>query len=718
MSFEAGLDRFSATQVLDVVRDAIVIIDATDARFRILFANAAARKLFDYLGTPLLGGFLSNLLEPAAADAVRLAIAQLTPEESPLLRNIHWPVADLDLTSATELRLLRSPPSCRAVMLTLPSITSDFVRLGNISETRQFSQFLADAPNAPRIGGWEHRHSSGEVIWTDGLYRIFDTSPQDHVPSFGSICRLFPPEVKEKVFKPNTDPSKPVQSVEFETETTTFTDRKIWLHVIGQFETHDGAVVRSYGAVQDITAQKVAQLTLNRITEWLKLSTQTPHIYAWRWDRATAEFDFVGSERSSDCPPPDFRSMEDFFERVHPEDRARWSSGMRITLEEGVDLKEEFRIRRSDGTYRCYAAAGRPLLDADKRVTGLVVAAQDVTHRRALQARVNENSVLLRAASANTADVLLLLDAHLNIRFCNRSFGGFNAEELTGLNIHKVLGAADWEAQSQLFTSVLTHGVPVTFEHEALGDDGEVRHYESRAIPVYDRGAITGLSITISDITERKRLKREILEISSREQERIGQDLHDGLGQELTGVALMLRALATKIHADYPTASSDIEEIVGVVNHSIASARALARGLSPVDSSRGGVVHALRALAVRGRQLYGLDVRFRSKIWPQLTLDGTCCSHLYRIAQEALTNVARHAKATQVDIRLHVAENKFSLTVADNGVGLDAPFKSHGGMGLKLMTYRAGMINAKLEILPNEPKGTMIRISGEQPRVV
>jgi PAS domain-containing protein len=267
MSYEAGLDRFSASQALDMVRDAIVIVDATDARFRILFANANARKLFDYIGTPLLGSFLSDLLEPAAANAVRLAIAQLTPEESPLVRNIDWRIADFDLTSATELRLLRSPPSCRAVMLTLPSITSDFVRLGNIAETRQFSQFLADAPNAPRIGGWQHRHSSGEVIWTEGLYRVFDASPQDYVPSFESICRLFPPELKQKAFKPNTDPSKPVQTVEFETETTTFTDRKIWVHVIGQFETHDGEVVRSYGAVQDITAQKVARLTLKRITD-------------------------------------------------------------------------------------------------------------------------------------------------------------------------------------------------------------------------------------------------------------------------------------------------------------------------------------------------------------------------------------------------------------------------------------------------------------------
>jgi len=718
VAFEAGLGRFAPAQALDVVRDAIVVVDATDAHLRILFANAAARKLFDYLGTPLVGCHLSDLCEPAAANQMRLAIAQLSGEESQLLRNIHWRVAELDLAGATELRLLNSSASSRTVMLTLPSLTSDFVRLGNIPETEQFSQFLLDAQNSPRIGGWEHRLDSGEVIWTDGLYRVFDTSPADCAPTLASIYRLFPPDIKEAAFKPNPEPSSPVRSVAFEAETTTFKNRKIWVHVIGQFEMRNGEVVRSYGAVQDITAQKVAQLTLNRITEWLKMSMKTAHIYAWRWDRATDEFDFVRPEYPGDFPPPDFRTMEDFFERVHPEDRARASGALQLTLDQGVELNEEFRVRRPNDTYRWYAAAGRPLLDANDRVTGLVGAMQDVTHRRVSQARVNENSMLLRAASAHTADMLLLLDANLNIRFCNRSFGGFNPQELTGLNIHKVLCAADWKVQSQLFISVLTHGVPVTFGHDAPGDDGEIHRYESRAIPVYDRGAITGLSVTISDITERKRLEREILEISSREQERIGQDLHDGLGQELTGIALMLRALATKIHTDYPTASGDIEEIVSVVNHSIESARSLARGLSPVNTNRGGVVHALRALAVRGRELYGMDVRFRSKIWPQLTLDETCGGHLYRIAQEALTNVARHAKATDVDIRLQVAENKFSLSIADNGIGLDHSFKSNNGMGLKLMTYRTGIINAKLEILPNVPKGTMIRISGEQPGVV
>jgi signal transduction histidine kinase len=137
-----------------------------------------------------------------------------------------------------------------------------------------------------------------------------------------------------------------------------------------------------------------------------------------------------------------------------------------------------------------------------------------------------------------------------------------------------------------------------------------------------------------------------------------------------------------------------------------------------VNSNRGGLVHALRALALRSRELYSLNVRFRSKVWPQLTLDETCSSHLYRIAQEALTNIARHAQASRADVRLQVTDGKFELTIEDDGVGLHRSFKSVNGMGLKLMAYRAGMIGAKLEIAANEPKGTIVRICGEQPPVM
>ncbi|MBS0613540.1 MAG: PAS domain-containing protein [Proteobacteria bacterium] len=456
----------------------------------------------------------------------------------------------------------------------------------------------------------------------------------------------------------------------------------------------------------------------SKLVDWLKLSLRAAHMYAWRWHRKIDEFELLLSNSPGrESPEPGFQGMEGLFACLHPEDLDRVSRSTQLALEEGMDLKEEFRLRGGDGSYRWYAAVGRPIMDEFGEVTGLVGATQDVTSRRLSLARLSEYSELLRSAAANTRDVLLLLDRNLNIRFCNHNIRGVEPRLLVGQSVRNVLGEPNWPLHSKLLAAVVANGEPASFAHEATGENDELHKYDSRAIPTYEGGRISGVSLTISDITERLRMEREVLEISAREQERIGQDLHDGLGQELTGVSLMLRGLATRLGRSDPELAQEVNEIIRVVNLSIEGARSLARGLSPFNNSRGGLVRALRSLAARSRDLYGLNVRFRSKVWPQLTLDENQSSHLYRIAQEALTNVARHARASHAEIRLQVADGRFILTIGDDGVGLENVCKSGNGMGLKLMAYRAGMIGAKLEILANHPKGTAIRICGEQPPV-
>jgi signal transduction histidine kinase len=135
----------------------------------------------------------------------------------------------------------------------------------------------------------------------------------------------------------------------------------------------------------------------------------------------------------------------------------------------------------------------------------------------------------------------------------------------------------------------------------------------------------------------------------------------------------------------------------------------------PVRTDTGGLPFALRELATRSRDLYQLDVHFRAEIWPEITLSETNASHLYRIAQEALTNAARHGHAHKVDILLMVTRNTFLLRITDDGVGLRRTSAPTTGMGLKIMRYRAGIIGAKIEFGGNKPQGTIVRVTGEQP---
>jgi len=130
------------------------------------------------------------------------------------------------------------------------------------------------------------------------------------------------------------------------------------------------------------------------------------------------------------------------------------------------------------------------------------------------------------------------------------------------------------------------------------------------------------------DITERKRLEQEILEVSGRERQSIGRDLHDGLGQELTGVALMLRGLAKRVQQRCPEALGPVNEIVGLVNQSIESARSLARASCRCARNRRPGLCLARA-GFPERDLYGLEVNFHAEVWPELNLEEAAASHLY-----------------------------------------------------------------------------------------
>ena len=266
-------------------------------------------------------------------------------------------------------------------------------------------------------------------------------------------------------------------------------------------------------------------------------------------------------------------------------------------------------------------------------------------------------------------DTLLLVDADLRIRFINRGSGALAIEDLVGREISMLLPESARATVIGKLRHVLETGEPATYEFESR-ESREPRYFENRAVRVKDEGAATSISISITDITERKRLEQEILDVSSRERHTIGRDLHDGLGQELTGIALMLRSVATRFQHQFPEGVSSINEIVGLVNQSIETARSLARGLLPVRADSGGLPFALRELAGRSRDLYGLEVNFRAEIWPEITLSEASASHLYRIAQEALTNAARHGHASKVEIFLMVAKNTFFLRITDNGVGI------------------------------------------------
>ncbi len=217
------------------------------------------------------------------------------------------------------------------------------------------------------------------------------------------------------------------------------------------------------------------------------------------------------------------------------------------------------------------------------------------------------------------------------------------------------------------------------------------------------------LLAVLNDISERRVLEREILEVSNREQHRIGNDLHDGLGQELTGVALLLRALSTDLRRTRPEAMPEFDDIVDLLNRSIQNTRTLARGLSPVSLERGGLLPALRTLVARSRETYGVTISMRTRIAVPLRLDEAASNHLYRIVQEAISNAVRHGRPSRIVVQLSVDPHTVRLSIHDNGKGLPATGPADTGLGLRTMRYRAHVTGGDVTIANHRHGGTVVR---------
>jgi signal transduction histidine kinase len=210
---------------------------------------------------------------------------------------------------------------------------------------------------------------------------------------------------------------------------------------------------------------------------------------------------------------------------------------------------------------------------------------------------------------------------------------------------------------------------------------------------------------------EVRQLEAEIREISQREHERIGHDLHDGLGQELTGVSLLLKSLEDAIERDAPQLRARVHSVRDMVEQCIATARALAQGLSPVHLDRDGFAGALEQLAASSEALYGIPVTFSRQGAAALPAQLAGAPDLYRIAQEAVRNAARHSSASEIRLKLVIDSDKLVIVVEDDGHGILQTASANRGMGLKIMRYRASIVGASLEIGAREGGGTVVRCS-------
>ena len=418
---------------------------------------------------------------------------------------------------------------------------------------------------------------------------------------------------------------------------------------------------------------------------------------------------------------------------VHPADAARWQTE-RAHGNDGArqrgPFRAEYRLRRADGKYRWIDAQGAPRFDADGGFLGYVGCGVDVTERAEAEVEIGEWKARYDAAARATGQVLYDWDRASNQIIWSGStqdvFGYAPAELRTREEWIGKVHPRDRHRIEASLDDFLRDGAAEPASYRVVRPDGSYVTIEARRLGLRGSdGKVDRVIGFLSDITERRRLEREVIEVANREQVRIGNDLHDGLGQELTGIALLMKSISSQARIAYPQLAAELATVTDLLSHAVASCRALAQGVSAYALERGGLETALLELAQTSRNVFGFECAVSCARGLSRQLNEQQAYQLYRIAQEAVSNAAKHSGGRRVEVRLEALDSKIRLVVSDDGKGLKAPGGKAAGMGLRTMRYRAAMIGAQLQVDAEPTKGTRVTCSlkldtraGEEPRPI
>ncbi len=218
--------------------------------------------------------------------------------------------------------------------------------------------------------------------------------------------------------------------------------------------------------------------------------------------------------------------------------------------------------------------------------------------------------------------------------------------------------------------------------------------------------SMASIGIQLGRVVERKELERQIAQATAREQRRVGQELHDSVAQQLTGISMIAETLRQQLESAQAAQAGTAALLVEHVKNAQVQVRRLSRGLMPVEVDAGGLMSSLSWLVESYQKLHNFECTFDCT-QPVALQDNATSTHLYRIAQEALQNVAKHAQARRVVVRLESVDGRVRLCVSDDGRGIPEG-ATPLGIGHRIMRYRAGVIGALLEIRSSEDAGTTV----------
>jgi PAS domain S-box-containing protein len=329
---------------------------------------------------------------------------------------------------------------------------------------------------------------------------------------------------------------------------------------------------------------------------------------------------------------------------------------------------------------------------------------------RPIAQQIERQAETFRAVVDTTRESIILIDVKGIIQFVNpsaESLFRYAMGELIGKDVTLLMPSTHRAAHSHYIDQYLSSGVGkiIGTGRQLLGVRKDGSHFPMHLsiadINLPQTRLFTGV---IMDLSEQQKLQREIMETPVREQRRIGQELHDGLGQQLTGLGMLAASLLNKAsRPEFKLAS----QLADGIQEALSQVRSLARGLVPIEIDVDNFNTALQNLAKEIEQQCRVQIQLELDEVSDLNNNNTVM-HLYRVAQEAINNAVKHANANLISVTLKINGDQGELRIADNGRGMPSTPEPGDGLGLRIMRHRCGLFDAEFSIRPGPETGTVV----------
>ncbi|MFO7526417.1 MAG: PAS domain S-box protein [Ignavibacteriaceae bacterium] len=478
------------------------------------------------------------------------------------------------------------------------------------------------------------------------------------------------------------------------------------------------------GSLRNITDRKVAEEKLKKSEARLLYAQRVGHIGNWDWDIQSNEL-FWSEECKSifGLTPDDQVTVKGFLESVAPDDIEFVKKSIDDALSQKKPYDIEMRLIRPDGLKRVVHAVAEVSFDETGNPVRMFGTMQDITERKKAETKIRFQSNMLNTIG----QAVVSTDLQGNITYWNKAaeiIYGWTANEAMGHYVIDIIPSTASESQTQEIMKNLNERKAWSGEFSVKRKDGNLFPVFATTSPVLnDYGELIGIIATSIDITERtnhlkmieessKQLRALSLKIEDlREEERtaIARELHDELGQLLTAIKIDLQSIANHPPNKKET-SKQIKPVVDLVEESILSIRKLSSDLRPTILDHLGLVSAMQWYIAEQKKRLKTDITFKipsaiGKISKKKTIP------VFRVFQELLTNIARHAQATKVKIKIEIVDSTMKLIVSDNGVGMNTDYvdniKSLGILGMK---ERLSAIGGSLEYSNTPGSGTTAEV--------